>query len=101
MTLDRIRNDDSTDEHIKTIEEMGCVVSLENLGVFEKMIRNHLPTTTINISQWTFYAIRSLLLICREHNLRIQMIYDGTHITVDCYLDKLGHQAVRPATVLD
>ena len=53
------------------IEVLGRLVSNQNQAHFERMIRGMLWSGVVDITDWTFEAVRALVIVCSEENLII------------------------------
>ncbi|MFW9958554.1 MAG: hypothetical protein ACFFCT_10840 [Candidatus Odinarchaeota archaeon] len=59
------------DDKQTRIEALGRVVSSQNQAHFERMIRSMHWSGVVDITDWTFEAIRVLVKICSEEKLII------------------------------
>jgi hypothetical protein len=78
MTVDPLLTDDDDAENRRIrVESLGRIVKEIQRPHFEKLIRESISSGVIDITDWTIEAVRALLKVCAEDNLRISL-KDGT-----------------------
>jgi len=69
--------DDDAENRIIRVESLGRIIKEIQRPHFEKLIRESISSGVIDITDWTIEAVRALLKVCAEDNLRISL-KDGT-----------------------
>lgn len=77
MTVDPLLTDDVAENRRIRVESLGRIVKEIQRPHFEKLIRESITTGVVDITDWTIEAVRALLKVCAEENLRITL-KDGT-----------------------
>ena len=77
MTIDPLRLDDDTENRRIRVESLGRIVKQLHRPHFEKLIRESIGSGVVDITDWTIEAVKALLKVCAEENLRVTM-KDGT-----------------------
>ena len=77
MTLDPLLSEDDTENRKIRVESLGRIVKQIQRPHFEKLIRESITSGVVDITDWTIEAVRALLKICSEGNLRVTL-KDGT-----------------------
>ena len=77
MTFDPLLTEDDTKNRKIRVESLGRIVKQIQRPHFEKLIRESITSGVVDITGWTIEAVRALLKICAEGNLRVTL-KDGT-----------------------
>ncbi len=77
MTVDPLLTEDDTENGRIRVESLGRIVKEIQRPHFEKLIRESINAGVVDITDWTIEAVRALLKVCAEENLRITL-KDGT-----------------------
>ena len=77
MTVDPLLTDDVAENRRIRVESLGRIVKEIQRPHFEKLLRESISSGVIDITDWTIVAVRALLKVCAEDNLRISL-KDGT-----------------------
>lgn len=77
MSMNSVLTDDDTENRRVRIESLGRIVKATQRPHFEKLIHESLVSGIVDITDWTIDAVRSLLKVCAEKNLRVTL-KDGT-----------------------
>lgn len=77
MSTDPVLTEDDTENRRLRVESLGRIVKEIQRPHFEKLIRESINSGLVDITDWTIEALRALLRVCAEKNLRITL-KDGT-----------------------
>ncbi len=77
MTIDPLSIEDDTDNRRIRVESLGRIVKQIQCPHFEKLIRESISSGVVDITDWTIEAVRVLLKVCAEENLKVTL-KDGT-----------------------
>jgi hypothetical protein len=77
MTTDPLLTENDVENRRIRVESLGRVVKQIHRPHFEKLIRESISSGVIDITDWTIEAVRTLLKVCAEENLRVTL-KDGT-----------------------
>ena len=77
MTVDPLLTEDDAENRRIRVESLGRIVKEIQRPHFEKLIRETIRSGVIDITDWTIEALRALLKVCAEEELRVT-IKDGT-----------------------
>jgi hypothetical protein len=77
MSIDPILSEDDAENRRIRVESLGRIVKEIQRPHFEKLIRESISSGVVDITDWTIDALRALLKICAEENLRVTL-KDGT-----------------------
>ncbi|MFW9962055.1 MAG: hypothetical protein ACFFCX_00655 [Candidatus Sifarchaeia archaeon] len=77
MTIDPLRFNDGFENRRMRVESLGRIVKQIHRPHFEKLIRESINSGVVDITDWTIEAVKALLKVCAEENLKITM-KDGT-----------------------
>lgn len=77
MSIDPILTEDDIENRRLRVESLGRIVKKLQHPHFEKLIRESINSGVVDITDWTIEALRALLKVCAEDNLRITL-KDGT-----------------------
>jgi hypothetical protein len=77
MSIDPVLTEDDNENKRIRVESLGRIVKEIQRPHFEKLIRESLSSGVVDITDWTIEAVRALLRVCAEENLRITL-KDGT-----------------------
>ncbi|MHA2066634.1 MAG: hypothetical protein ACXABY_19855 [Candidatus Thorarchaeota archaeon] len=87
MTLDSSVKQDNTNEQLQRLERLGVAVTPSQALLFAELVRSTIPSGVVNISDWTFDAVRTLLIVCKERNLSITLKNGDRYTTPVRYPD--------------
>lgn len=73
MTIDPLLTDDGAENRRIRVESLGRIVKEIQRPHFEKLIRESISSGVIDITDWTIEAVRALLKVCAEDNLRVSL----------------------------
>ncbi len=73
MTISPIVNEDESKTRKIQIESLGRIVKQLQRPHFEKLIRESIISGVVDITDWTFEAVKTLLKVCAEKNLKITL----------------------------
>jgi len=77
MTIDPFPAQDDAENKRIRVESLGRVVNELQRPHFEKLLRASIRSGVVDITGWTINALRALLKVCAEEDLRITL-KDGT-----------------------
>ncbi|KXH71613.1 MAG: hypothetical protein AM326_11630 [Candidatus Thorarchaeota archaeon SMTZ-45] len=77
MTIDPMVTENGIENRRIRIESLGRIIKQLQRPHFEKLIRESIISGIIDITDWTIEAVRALLKVCAEKNLKITL-KDGT-----------------------
>jgi hypothetical protein len=77
MTVDQFLSEDDIENRRIRVESLGRIVKQIQRPHFEKLIRESIKSGVVDITDWTIEAVRALLRVCAEENLKITL-KDGT-----------------------
>ena len=77
MTVDPLPTEDDAENRRIRVESLGRIIKEIQCPHFEKLIRESISSGVVDITDWTIEAVRALLRVCAEENLRITL-KDGT-----------------------
>ncbi|MFW9786623.1 MAG: hypothetical protein ACFFE2_06135 [Candidatus Thorarchaeota archaeon] len=77
MPIDSILAEADDDNRRIRVESLGRIVSKLQRPHFEKLIRESIKSGVVDITDWTIEALRALLKVCAEEDLRVSL-KDGT-----------------------
>ena len=77
MTVDPLLTEDDAENKRIRVESLGRIVKEIQRPHFEKLIHESINSGVVDITDWTIEAVRALLKVCAEGNLRITL-KDGT-----------------------
>lgn len=77
MTIDPLLTQDDAENRRIRVESLGRIVKQIQRPHFEKLIRESINSGVVDITDWTIEAVRALLKVCAEENLKITL-KDGT-----------------------
>ncbi len=89
MTIKPIVNEDEIETRKTRIESLGRIVKQLQRPHFEKLIRESIISGVVDITDWTIEALRALLKVCAEKDLKITL-KDGTRYLMPVRYPK-GH----------
>ncbi len=73
MTFDPIVTEDDIENRRIKIESLGRIVRQLQRPHFEKLIRESVISGVVDITDWTIDAVKTLLKVCAEKNLKITL----------------------------
>ena len=73
MKIDSLLTEDEIENRILRKESLGRIVKKLQRPHFEKLIRESITSGVIDITDWTVEAVRALLKVCAEKNLKITL----------------------------
>ncbi|MHA1964321.1 MAG: hypothetical protein ACXACG_07715 [Candidatus Thorarchaeota archaeon] len=73
MTIDPLQTEDDTENRRIRVESLGRIVKEIQRPHFEKLIRESINSGVVDITDWTIEAVRTLLKVCAEENLKITL----------------------------
>ena len=73
MTIDPLLAEDDAENRRIRVESLGRIVKEIQRPHFEKLIRESISSGVIDITDWTIEAVRALLKVCAEENLRVTL----------------------------
>ncbi len=85
MTLDPPFVELDVQEKILVIEAMGQTIQEDQVPEFERILRKVSLSTTLNITNWTIPALKSLLLAGQEANVILSLRRENRYYTVVRY----------------
>ncbi len=77
MSIDPVLTEVDIENRRVRVESLGRIVKEIQRPYFEKLIRESISSGVVDITDWTIEAVRALLRVCAEENLRITL-KDGT-----------------------
>lgn len=77
MSIDSVLTEDDDENKRIRVESLGKIVKELQRPHFEKLIRESIKSGVVDITGWTIEALRALLKVCSEGNLKITL-KDGT-----------------------
>jgi hypothetical protein len=77
MSLDPDFTESDFDDRIIRVQTLGRIISKVNRIQFEKLVRTSIISGVVDITGWTLEAVKTLLKVCAEEELRVT-IKDGT-----------------------
>ena len=77
MSIDPILSQDDAENKRIRVESLGRIVKEIQRPHFEKLVRECVSSGVVDITDWTIEALRALLKVCAEDNLRVTL-KDGT-----------------------
>ncbi|NHI83274.1 MAG: hypothetical protein EAX81_03090 [Candidatus Thorarchaeota archaeon] len=85
MTIDSNLTVLNLDERRIAIESFGKMITEGLTSHFESLLRKYSMFGTIDITEWTIPAIRTLLLVCRGKEQTIHLKYKDRYIATANY----------------
>jgi len=77
MSIDPILTEDDAENRRIRVESLGRIVKELQRPHFEKLIRESISSGVVDITDWTIEAVRALLKVCAEDDLKVTL-KDGT-----------------------
>jgi len=76
MTVDQLLTENDVENRRIRVESLGRIVKKIHRPHFEKLIRESIKSGVVDITDWTIEAVRALLKVCAEENLKITLKND-------------------------
>lgn len=99
MSLEPTSTGIEANEAKQRIEALGCSVTHEMTPLFSQMIRKHIASGVVNITDWTSAGVRALLQVCFEDNLRITLKHNGRYFMMTSSSTRQGIDNLAEAIV--
>jgi len=77
MSLDPHFKEPDFDDRLVRVQTLGRIISKVNSVQFENLVRKSILSGVVDVTGWTLEAVKALLKVCAEEELRIT-IKDGT-----------------------
>jgi hypothetical protein len=71
MTEDQVFKTLNLDEDLMQVEQLGRIVTKKHIQRFEQLVRKYVKSGVIDVTGWSFEAVRILLLVCRDEGLTL------------------------------
>ncbi len=90
----------SLDEQLLVIESIGRTLQEDQGTKFEKLLHDANLSATINVTDWTYEAVRALLSVGREKNIKLSLRNGERYCTVVVYPDGPMFSALTESIVV-